>query len=983
MHLLYKLLVCLLLTGPSLSVSAQVLVANISQGNADSNPSHLQFDGTYTVFVADNGTTEELYYLTPGATQPSPLSELVPDLTMGWTNNPTLIAGFVYFIVDAEGAIGYRRVRLANGEVDEIESLPSSFFANHEPWFTAVNGVIVFVHRDDNYDWQLYRYDPADGTVTLLQQLPEDFIQGTSLIGNRVFFDYGYFPGDLVPFVVTDGTVQGTLVRYPLEGAEYIAPLAAVGFKTLVQAIVGRSAEPYVYDENFYNPLPLREVYPAIPEGSIRHLSLRDDGLYFTLQTPELDLTIYRLDTATSAVEPVLDLNPDRDSNYLRSVQFFSDRIFYTFTNAADAGRSVALYVTNGTMEPTLLLDSITNRGFDGYALGQIVAADGYYYFLADRPDVGTELWRTDGSPSGTLLLADFYPGPSSPEYSEPVPIANGIILTAIHPEYGEEVFMVENGSESIELLIDVNTEETGSSPWPQAVVNGRLLFRATTPCTGFELFATQGSAATTGLVADLEAGRESSHPTISTILGDTAFVNVSNFQDARLYGSDGTPEGTFQLDPEGPIGASIISGPVRLGDRLLLRTFVGGVGQALYSIDPPSGTYDLIKVFEPTFGANSSGQAFVALNDSILLFEESTRAYGTELWRTDGTEEGTYLVKDIRQGDEDGFYGGISDLTVIDGLAYFTTDYGQGRRPFRSDGTEEGTFELTGFGDLQRPSQAFAYDGQVYFAAGGFGSSKLYTTSGEAFDVLPSAITESTGFSSMSNFRVLGERLVFTASRGDTGEELWAAAGPEAEAILLKDFLPGPDPSYPRNLFAVNDTMLLLSAETPELGRELWMTDGTAAGTVLVADIQEGPASSNPENFFAFDGFVYFAADDGEVGAELWKYAPDGNYPEGDNPDGVSVACGAPPTSSTDMVEIDVRAYPNPASDWLRVELPADRAVRASLLSGNGQTVYASDRKADRFTIPLRDLAAGTYLLLLREESGEMVGRRRIVVVR
>ncbi|WP_116108515.1 T9SS type A sorting domain-containing protein [Lewinella sp. IMCC34191] len=983
MPLFYLLLSCLIGAALPLSLSAQILVANISQGNAGSNPSNLQSDGEYTVFVGNNGTTEQLYYQATGIAEPSPIGDLVPDLTMNWTNSPTLIAGSVYFVVDAQGTIAYQRIDLATGEVSEIGIFPSNYFDNNNPWYTAVNGAIVFIHPDDNYDKQLYRYDPTDESLTLLQQMPEGYVSRIGRIGNRVFFDYGYSPGDPVPFVVTDGTKEGTLVRYPLEGAEYVEPLIAVGSRTVVQAIIGRSAGPYVYDENFYNALPLREVYPSIPPGTVRHLSLHSDGLYFSLQTPELDLTIYRLDTATSTVEPVLDVNPNRDSIYLQTLQFFPDQIFYTSIKTNNGRQTNALYGTDGTTEPSLLLDNITNRGFNGYSLGEIVASDGYYYFLADQPGIGTELWRTDGSPSGTRLLADFYPGPSSPEFSEPVPTGNGIVLTAIHPEYGEEVFTVENGSESIELLMDVNTRETGSIPQPQAIVNGRLLFRATTPCTGFELFATQGSAATTGLVADLEAGREGSHPTVTTTLGDTAFVNVSNFNDARLYGTDGTPGGTFQLDPEGPVGRAIISGPVRLGSRLLLRTYVSGVGQVLYSIDPPSGAYELIKVLEPTFGANSSGQAFVALNDSILLFEETTRAYGTELWRTDGTAEGTFLVKDIRQVEEDGFYGHIGNLTVIDGLAFFTADYGQGRLPFRSDGTEEGTFELTGFGNLQNPSLAFAYGGQVYFTAGGYGSRALYTTKGAPFDVEPSPITASSGYVSISNLRVLGDGLVFTADQSGTGEKLWATAGPGMAAVPLQNAQTGTSPTSPRDLFVVNDTLLLFSADVPELGRELWKTDGTVDGTVLVADIQAGPASSDPEYFYAFDGFVYFSADDGKVGAELWKYAPDGIYPEDTDPNAVQVACAAPPTSSTEIPELEIRTYPNPANDWLRVELHAERTVAASLHDLSGQTVYASDRTADRFTIPLHDFPAGAYTLLLWERSGEIVGRRRIIVTR
>ncbi|BAY87535.1 hypothetical protein NIES267_70590 [Calothrix parasitica NIES-267] len=51
----------------------------------------------------------------------------------------------------------------------------------------------------------------------------------------------------------------------------------------------------------------------------------------------------------------------------------------------------------------------------------------------------------------------------------------------------------------------------------------------------------------------------------------------------------------------------------------------------------------------------------------------------------------------------------------------------------------------------------------------------------------------------------------------------------------------------------------------------ELWKSDGTADGTVLVEDINPGSASSSPGGLTVFDGELYFSADDGVNGRELW----------------------------------------------------------------------------------------------------------------
>ena len=61
-------------------------------------------------------------------------------------------------------------------------------------------------------------------------------------------------------------------------------------------------------------------------------------------------------------------------------------------------------------------------------------------------------------------------------------------------------------------------------------------------------------------------------------------------------------------------------------------------------------------------------------------------------MWRCDGTEAGTILVKDINPNTPRYFYGPDS-LTAVGGTLFFTTDDGViGEELWTSDGTEAGT---------------------------------------------------------------------------------------------------------------------------------------------------------------------------------------------------------------------------------------------------------------------------------------------------
>ncbi|HEY0654313.1 MAG TPA: ELWxxDGT repeat protein [Chryseosolibacter sp.] len=76
---------------------------------------------------------------------------------------------------------------------------------------------------------------------------------------------------------------------------------------------------------------------------------------------------------------------------------------------------------------------------------------------------------------------------------------------------------------------------------------------------------------------------------------------------------------------------------------------------------------------------------------------------------------------------------------------------------------------------------------------------------------------------------------------------------------------------TYARNLYVAGNT-LYFAANDGQTGIELWRSDGTAENTVLVKDIYPGSASSNPESFRAVNGTLYFVATGRGLGKEVWK---------------------------------------------------------------------------------------------------------------
>src|ERR1700755_2231270 len=87
---------------------------------------------------------------------------------------------------------------------------------------------------------------------------------------------------------------------------------------------------------------------------------------------------------------------------------------------------------------------------------------------------------------------------------------------------------------------------------------------------------------------------------------------------------------------------------------------------------------------------ASSSPRQFVMMGD-LACFVAEDDEHGAELWRSDGTDGGTFLLADIRPGSDTSY---PEDLVVIGGTLYFSADDGvNGRELWRSDGTVAGTY--------------------------------------------------------------------------------------------------------------------------------------------------------------------------------------------------------------------------------------------------------------------------------------------------
>ena len=122
----------------------------------------------------------------------------------------------------------------------------------------------------------------------------------------------------------------------------------------------------------------------------------------------------------------------------------------------------------------------------------------------------------------------------------------------------GQELWKSDGTSAGTVLVKNIGPGNVSGAPAELSVVNGTLFFSAADFVSGRELWRSDGTAAGTVLVKDIAPGSQSSDPSTLTNGNGTLFFAATAF-DGRLWKSDGTAAGTSPVYPGYPYGVQRI----------------------------------------------------------------------------------------------------------------------------------------------------------------------------------------------------------------------------------------------------------------------------------------------------------------------------------------------------------------------------------------------------------------------------------------
>ncbi|MEP7376421.1 MAG: ELWxxDGT repeat protein [Chitinophagaceae bacterium] len=530
-------------------------------------------------------------------------------------------------------------------------------------------------------------------------------------------------------------------------------------------------------------------------------------------------------------------------------------------------------------------------------SIQNITDVNGTLFFTVNEniPPYRYTLWKSNGTVAGTVLIKDIYAGSGFTSYNNFYNADGTLFFVGSDGVNGAELWKSDGTDAGTIMIKDIEPGFDGSNIHSFATANNIVYFFTYTSADGISLWKSDGTTTGTGLVKDLNDN--SSPDYLTNVNGLLFFKGYDDINGEELWKSDGTDAGTVLVkdifpgtesgDPSSLInvnGVLFFSANNEVAPPPGTGPFDCNTSGELWKSDGTEAGTVLVKDIYRAAGG-SAPQGFVEAN-GVLFFKANNGINGRELWKSDGTTNGTLLVKDIFRT------AGSSPqkFTAMNGKVYFTAfngdggpAYARGREVYQTDGTLSGTAQSTWIFTLggSSPREIANHNGELFISAtNGSHGYELYKTDGlglysggttSKIKEINQNLGSGERGSNPSHLTSVNQFLFFSATDGTNGYELWKSDGTGDGTVMVKNINPGAGDSNPANLLNVNG-VLYFTADNGTDGIELWKSDGTDAGTVMIKNINVGSNSSSPVYLTAINAVLYFAADDGVNGIELWK---------------------------------------------------------------------------------------------------------------
>lgn len=543
-----------------------------------------------------------------------------------------------------------------------------------------------------------------------------------------------------------------------------------------------------------------------------------------------------------------------------------------------------------------------------------------------------------------------------------------------------------------------------------------KAFFAATDSEHGQELWVTDGTPAGTHMVKDIIAGAGGADVSYLTRFNDKV-VFSANTDDygIELWISDGTEEGTYMVKDVNELGDSEPVGFTQLNETQFIFAakdyesdgVESGSQKWLWVSDGTEEGTKRIKdcdVKYPGQDNNAERHApFVRVGRKVFFKADNVQGTtGEELWVTDGTTEGTYMVKDI---NKEASAKGTANAAIDHMMNYYNKklffkawSIESGNEPWSSDGTEEGTFEIantvdrvsnTGVGEGGNLTfvGATPYKEYVFFRTGNdtygteLGMTNMEKDNFKVFDINTNEPTKSN--ESFPDPGVVFDGVyLFCANSGTDATKPETNFGGElhytdGETVKLQsDLGPGVQCDWVKELTVVSGSLYWWneSTEDAEKKTKIFRINNKDQFPVRVTNLfSDGDMVHSLRNL---GGDLIFTTDNEAKQVYTYNYRKPGFNAATDTDDLDPIF---EPYSYGGVAELhsnfeNVKVYPNPAADQFSFAVRGD-AKEVSIYDLSGRLVINNKNVADN-TVAVSSLTSGIYNVVITTNEGTYVAR-------
>jgi ELWxxDGT repeat protein len=424
-------------------------------------------------------------------------------------------------------------------------------------------------------------------------------------------------------------------------------------------------------------------------------------------------------------------------------------------------------------------------------------------------------------------------------------------------------------------------------------VVGNTIYFCGNDGNTGFELWAHDTLSGLTWQVADINSGAGSSGPGrfLSILVHDTIYFSADDGDNGDEIWAHDTSNGStwrvttdlFVNTPSSGLSTYAVYQEASLIGDTILFAANGGSGDELWAHDTLNGSTWQVADINPdssnSVGSMPGAYLWIVVGDTLYFSAWDGNA-GHELWAHDTSNGSIWRVNVLNSSlSQSVGYGG--EILVGDTIYY--SGGTQGRSLLAYDASNESVWLVKAFNSSFRVGdiEMLHLGDTIFFDAGSVANGKelwAHNTSNGSTWVL-------TNFSLGNpilglSMQIIGDSIYFVGSDGNTGYELWEYDTLNGSTSLVADINSGVGSSTPglngywKGLFLPVENRLYFSADDGGDGSELWVHDTLNGSTWQIRDLNSGPyESSNPGSYLSVvvGDTLYFSAYDGSAGNELW----------------------------------------------------------------------------------------------------------------